>query len=32
MILIDKYLEIPLEQMKEKIDSESISGYLNMMG
>ncbi|EOR25353.1 transcriptional regulator, MerR family protein [Clostridium sartagoforme AAU1] len=31
MILIGKYLEIPLEQMKEKIDSESISGYLNMM-
>lgn len=31
MILIGKYLEIPLEQMKEKIDSESISGYLAMM-
>lgn len=31
MILIGKYLEIPLEQMKEKIDSESISGYLSMM-
>ncbi|AWI06293.1 MerR family DNA-binding transcriptional regulator [Clostridium drakei] len=31
MILIGKYLEIPLEQMKEKIDSESIDGYLAMM-
>lgn len=31
MILVGKYLEIPLEQMKEKIDSESIDGYLAMM-
>lgn len=31
MILVGKYLEIPLDQMKEKIDSESISGYLTMM-
>lgn len=31
MILIGKYLEIPLDEMKEKIDSESISGYLAMM-
>jgi DNA-binding transcriptional MerR regulator len=31
MILIGKYLEIPLEQMKERIDSESINGYLAMM-
>lgn len=31
MILIGKYLEIPLEQLKEKIDSESINGYLAMM-
>jgi DNA-binding transcriptional MerR regulator len=31
MILVGKYLEIPLEQMKEKIEAESIDGYLNMM-
>lgn len=31
MILIGKHLEIPLEQMKERIDSESINGYLSMM-
>lgn len=31
MILVGKYLEIPLERIKEKIDSESIEGYLDMM-
>lgn len=31
MILVGKFTEIPLDQMKEKIDSESINGYLSMM-
>ncbi len=31
MILVGKYLEIPLERIKEKIDSESISGYQDML-
>jgi DNA-binding transcriptional MerR regulator len=31
MILVGKFTELPLDQMKEKIDSESISGYLSMM-
>ncbi|MDF2988814.1 MAG: MerR family transcriptional regulator [Eubacterium sp.] len=31
MVLLGKYLEIPLEQIKEKIDTESIDGYLTMM-
>lgn len=31
MILIGRYLEIPLEQLKEKIEVESIDGYLEMM-
>ena len=31
MLLIGRYLEIPLDQMKEKIDLESIDGYLDVM-
>lgn len=31
MILIGKYIKIPLDQMKERIDSESIDGYLSMV-
>ena len=31
MILVGKFTEIPLDQMKEKIDSESINGYMSMM-
>lgn len=31
MILIGRYLEIPLEQLKKKIELESIDGYLEMM-
>ena len=31
MLLIGRYLEIPLDQMKEKIDLESIDGYLEVM-
>ncbi|WP_313582456.1 MerR family DNA-binding transcriptional regulator [Lacrimispora sp.] len=31
MILVGKFTEIPLDQMKEKIDSESINGYLSMI-
>jgi len=31
MILVGKFTEIPLDQMKEKIDSESINGYLSML-
>lgn len=31
MILVGKHLEIPLEQIKEKVESESIEGYLDMM-
>jgi len=31
MILVGKYIKIPLDQMKERIDSESIDGYLSMV-
>jgi Predicted transcriptional regulators len=31
MLLVGRYLEIPLEQMKEQIEIESIDGYLAMM-
>jgi len=31
MILVGKYINIPLDQMKERIDSESIDGYLSMV-
>lgn len=31
MILVGKHLEIPLEQIKEKMDSERIEGYLEMV-
>lgn len=31
MILVGKYLEIPLDKIKEKIDSESIDGYIDMI-
>nr|WP_312983706.1 MerR family DNA-binding transcriptional regulator [Clostridioides sp.] len=31
MILVGKYIKIPLNQMKERIDSESIDGYLSMV-
>lgn len=31
MILVGKHLEIPLDRIKEKVDSESIEGYLDMM-
>jgi len=31
MILVGKHLEIPLDQMKEKIANESIDGYLDML-
>lgn len=31
MILVGKYMEIPLDQMKERIDSENIHGYLSMI-
>lgn len=31
MILVGKYMKIPLDQMKERIDSESIDGYLSMV-
>lgn len=31
MILVGKYLEIPLDQMKAKMEEESIEGYLFMM-
>ena len=31
MILVGKYMEIPLNQMKERIDSENIHGYLSMI-
>lgn len=30
MILVGKHLEIPLEQIKEKMDSERIEGYLEL--
>ncbi|NFD55253.1 MerR family transcriptional regulator [Clostridium botulinum] len=31
MILVAKYMKIPLDQMKERINSESIDGYLSMV-
>lgn len=31
MLLVGKFLEIPLEQMKERIACESIDGYLTML-
>lgn len=31
MLLVGKYLEIPLEQMKEKMAGESVEGYLDML-
>ncbi|MCQ4934857.1 MerR family transcriptional regulator [Anaerotignum propionicum] len=31
MLLVGKHLEIPLEQMKVAVDSESINGYLSML-
>lgn len=31
MILVGKYIKISLDQMKERIDSESIDGYLSMV-
>lgn len=31
MILVGKHLEIPLERIKEKVNSESIEGYLDLM-
>ncbi len=31
MLMVGKFLEIPLEQMKEKIACESIEGYLTML-
>ncbi|GAA4654729.1 hypothetical protein GCM10023142_18670 [Anaerocolumna aminovalerica] len=31
MILVGKYINIPLNQMKERIDSESIDEYLSMV-
>ncbi|CAK7013435.1 MerR family DNA-binding transcriptional regulator [Tissierella sp.] len=31
MILVGKYMKIPLDQMNERINSESIDGYLSMV-
>lgn len=31
MLLVGRYLEIPLDEMKEKMSNESIEGYLSMM-
>lgn len=31
MILVGKYLEIPLDQMKKKIEFENIDGYISML-
>ncbi|AJD27392.1 MerR family DNA-binding transcriptional regulator [Clostridium botulinum] len=31
MILVGKYMEIPLEQMQKRLNSESIGDYLSMV-